>query len=68
MLRQYYWSCDSFSANRRSAANKKIRKNFLLALRICPALPKGAANVPRFAYKRWMPRSTINISCAIYIA
>jgi hypothetical protein len=60
MLRQYYWSCDLYSANRRSAASKqKIRKNFLLALPIRPALPKGTANVPRFAYKCQMPRSAI---------
>jgi hypothetical protein len=50
MLRQYYWLCDSYSANRRSAANiKKIRENFLLALQIRPASPICAANVPRFA-------------------
>ncbi len=40
MLRQYYLSCDSYSANRRSTANKKkIRENFVLALRICTASP-----------------------------
>ncbi len=43
MLRQYYWRCDSYSANKRSAANiKKIRENFVLALRICPASPISA--------------------------
>ncbi len=35
MLHQYCWRCDPFSANRQSTANeKKIRENFLLALRI----------------------------------
>jgi hypothetical protein len=30
MLRQYYWRCDSYSANRRSTANiKKSAKNFM---------------------------------------
>jgi hypothetical protein len=47
MLRQYYWRCDSYSANRRSAANiKKICENFILALRIRLASPIGAASVP----------------------
>jgi hypothetical protein len=46
MLRQYFWRYDSYSANRRSAANiKKIRENFILALRIRPASPIGAASV-----------------------
>jgi hypothetical protein len=46
MLRQYYWRCDSNSTNRQSAANiKKIQENFILALRICPTSPIGAANV-----------------------
>jgi hypothetical protein len=67
MLRQYYWFCDSYSANRRSEF-KKIRGNSLLVLQIRPALPKGAANVPRFANKCQMSRSAINKSCAIYIA
>jgi hypothetical protein len=49
MLRQYYWLRNSYSANRRSAVNiKKIRENFLLALRIHPASPICVANVPRF--------------------
>jgi hypothetical protein len=51
MLRQYYWRCDPFSANRRSAAHEKIRENFLLALRIRRASPTGAAKAPRFAFK-----------------
>jgi hypothetical protein len=42
MLRQYYLSCNSYSTNRRSVANKKIRKNFVLALRIHPASPISA--------------------------
>jgi hypothetical protein len=47
MLRQYYLFCDSYSANRRSAANiKKIRENFVLALQIRPASPIGAASIP----------------------
>jgi hypothetical protein len=47
MLRQYYWWCDSYSANRRSAANiKKSAKNFVLALQICSASPIDAASVP----------------------
>ncbi len=41
MLHQYYWSCDSYSANRRSAANiKNLQK-------VCI----GATNSPRFAYR-----------------
>jgi hypothetical protein len=45
MLRQYYLSCDSYSANRRSTANiKKVCENFILALRIRPASPIGAAS------------------------
>jgi hypothetical protein len=39
MLRQYYWRCDSYSANRRIL---KIRENLII----------GAANSPRFAYWR----------------
>jgi hypothetical protein len=47
MLRQYYLSCNSFSVNRRSAANvKKIRENFVLALQIRPASPICASSVP----------------------
>ncbi len=43
MLRQSYCHCDSYSANRRSIANiKKIRENFVLALRIRPASPISA--------------------------
>jgi hypothetical protein len=43
ILRQYYWRCDSYSANRQSAANiKKIRENFLSALQIRPASPISA--------------------------
>jgi hypothetical protein len=42
MLRQYYWRCDPFSANRRSAANKKNPRKLLI----------GAANLLRFAYWR----------------
>jgi hypothetical protein len=53
MLRQYYWHCDSYTANRRSAANmKNPPKILLLALRKRPASPKGEANPHRFAYKR----------------
>jgi hypothetical protein len=42
MLRQYYWRCDPFSANRRSAANKKNLRKLLI----------GAANSLHFAYWR----------------
>jgi hypothetical protein len=42
MLRQYYRLCDSYSANRRSAANKKNPRKLVI----------GAANSPRFAYMR----------------
>jgi hypothetical protein len=52
MLRQYYCRCDPFFANRRSAAKKKIRENFLLALRNCRASPIGVAKLPRFTYWR----------------
>ncbi len=46
MLRQYYLSCDLYSANRRSAADiKKIPENFVLAVWICPASPIGRASV-----------------------
>jgi hypothetical protein len=65
-----------FYNNRRSAANRRprltysfiSRENFLLALRIRPASLIDAAKVPRFAYKRQMPRSANNISCGCYIA
>jgi hypothetical protein len=57
MLLQYYWPCDSYSANRRSAAKKKSAKTsywrYELAL---------------LAYKRRMPRCANNISCNCYIA
>jgi hypothetical protein len=54
MLRQYYWSCDSYSTSRRSAENKKkSAKTFdwrcefvafrLLALRRRPASPLSIA-------------------------
>jgi hypothetical protein len=62
MLHQYYWSCHSYSANRQSTANKKMRENFLLVLQICPALPMGMANIPRFARKRRGQRSANNLS------
>jgi hypothetical protein len=43
MVRQYYWRCDPFSANRQNTANiKKIQRKLLI----------GAANLPRFAYWR----------------
>jgi hypothetical protein len=41
MLRQYYLSCDLYSANRRSAANKKS-ENFVLALQLRSASPISA--------------------------
>jgi hypothetical protein len=47
---------------------KKIHASFLLALRICPTLAIGTANIPLFAYKHQMPRSDNNISCGSYIA
>jgi hypothetical protein len=47
---------------------KKICKNNLLALRISLPSPKGEESVPRFAYKRRAQRSTINVSCDVYIA
>jgi hypothetical protein len=37
-------------------------------MQIHHASPIGAANIPRFAYKRQMPRSVNNISCRSYIA
>jgi hypothetical protein len=40
MLRQYYWRCDPFSPNRRSAANEKNPQKLLI----------GAANSPCFTY------------------
>jgi hypothetical protein len=40
MLRQYYWSCDSFSANVQSAANKRNPQKLLI----------GATDSLRFAY------------------
>jgi hypothetical protein len=65
MLCQYYWRCDLFSANRRGAANKKkIRENFLLALRICSASPISAKKAPRFAFEHREQRSANN---AFYI-
>jgi hypothetical protein len=42
MLRQYYWSCDSFSANMQSAANERNPQKLL----------SGATESPRFAYWR----------------
>jgi hypothetical protein len=36
---------------------KKIRENFLLALRICRASPMGVAKALRFAFKRRERRS-----------
>jgi hypothetical protein len=42
-LRQYYWRCNPFSANRRSAANSKKYPRKLLI---------GAVNLPSFAYWR----------------
>ncbi len=44
---------------------KKIRENFLLALRIRRASPIGAAKAPRFSFKRRERRSAKN---AFYIA
>ncbi len=69
MLRQYYWHCDSFAANRRSSANKqKSAENNLLALQMCLVLPIGVESAPHFTYKCRAHRSAINISCDIYIA
>jgi hypothetical protein len=68
MLCQYYWPCDSYSANRRSERIKKIRENFFFVLQICPALPVGAASVPRFAYKRRLSHCTNGIHCGCRIA
>jgi hypothetical protein len=68
MLRQYFWRYDSYSANRQSAANMKIRENFFIGAAKGPASPKGAANARCFAYKRRAQRSTNNISRVFYIA
>jgi hypothetical protein len=43
MLHEYYWSCDSYSANRRSATNKKEMKNSVLVLRMHLSLSLSAA-------------------------
>jgi hypothetical protein len=39
----------------------KIREIYLLALQICPALPKGVVSAPRFVYERRVQRSTLEI-------
>jgi hypothetical protein len=53
MLRQYYWFCNSYSANRQSATKKK---------KILQKLLTVAANSPCFPNERRMPRSANNIS------
>jgi hypothetical protein len=71
MLRQYYWCCNSCTANRRSAANKQKSAKTTYWRCECALLrlaaPKGAESAPRFAYKCRAQRSAINISCAVYI-
>ncbi len=47
---------------------KRIRKNFLLALQICPALPIVAASIPPLRLLGQMSRSANNSSCGSYIA
>jgi hypothetical protein len=44
---------------------KKIRKNFLLALRIRRTTPIDAAKVPRFTFKRRVRHSANNVSIGI---
>ncbi len=58
MLRQYYWRCDSFSANRWSAANNKNPRKLLI----------GAANSPRFAFKRRERRSANTVGATSLVA
>ncbi len=68
MLRQYYWRCDLYAANRWSAANKHKSKYNLLALRMLLASPIGLESMTRFAYERRAQRSANNINCAVFTA
>ncbi len=66
MLRQYYWSCNSYSTNKQSAANNKKNTKFPYWHCKCAPLPLSAQRRCPFAFTCRAQRSTNSIN-TVYV-